>query len=96
MFDRNRPPKVAQAFPELADVLVATVPFSATAVDGDYVALLQNLTFGPGVGSLDVDVTVNPGPATETDEFFLLQQVSSSVNCRIADLLATGNISAGA
>ena len=75
---------------------MATVPFTATAVDGDYVPLSQDLTFGPGVSNQSVDVTVNAGPASEADEFFALQPVSSSLNAKIADAFAAGNISAGA
>jgi hypothetical protein len=48
------------------------------------------------VSSRNVDVTVSSGPANEADEFFVLQLVSSSVNAKIADLFAAGNISAGA
>ena len=81
---------------ESVSVAVATVPFTATAVDGDYVPLSQDLTFGPGVSNQSVDVTVNAGPASEADEFFALQLVSSSLNAKIADAFAAGNISAGA
>jgi len=74
---------------------VDTASFTATAADGDYVPLSQTLHFGPGVSSQNVNVTVNPDPSSEADEFFVLQLVSSSVNAKIADVVAAGNISAG-
>ena len=48
------------------------------------------------MSSQNVDVTVNAGPVSEADEFFVLQLVSSSLNAKIADAFAAGNISAGA
>jgi hypothetical protein len=75
------------------DVNFATADGSATTADGDYVANSGTLSFGTGVNTQTVSVTVNGDTTVEPNEDFVVDLSGATNGATIADSQGLGTIS---